>query len=205
MPRIDHVAKTARGRATSLICCGALALGAAGAVAGMASASPAFAATTAVTQHAQRATVAAAAHRGHGRGQSWMSMSRAQFRNARTIVRQAMIHGMGARSAVIAVATAMQESKLVNVNYGTSDSFGLFQQQPDCGWGSHRQVMNPVYSSDAFLKALSRYQESHPGWRHEPLWMAAQGVQRSAYPRAYQQWEKQAGHIVKKVLRELNR
>jgi hypothetical protein len=187
-------------------------------VAAVASASPASAATTAATRHVPAAggnvvldasvrdvSNGVSRHVPFRAGQSWISMSRSQYRNARTIVRQALEKGMGERAAVIAVATAMQESKLVNVNYGTSDSFGLFQQQPDCGWGSHRQVMNPVYSSDAFLKALSRYQESHPRWRHEPLWMAAQGVQRSAYPRAYQQWEKQARHIVKKVLRELNR
>ena len=60
---------------------------------------------------------------------------------------QALAKGMGARSAVIAVATAMQESQLVNVDYGTSDSLGLFQQQPDCGWGTAQQVLNPAYAA----------------------------------------------------------
>jgi hypothetical protein len=186
-------------------------------VAAVASASPASAATTAATRHVPAAggnvvldasvrdvSNGVSRHVPFRAGQSWISMSRSQYRNARTIVRQALEKGMGERAAVIAVATAMQESKLVNVHYGTGDSLGLFQQQPDCGWGSARQVMNPVYSSNAFLNALRRYQESHPGWAHQPLWQAAQGVQRSAYPRAYAQWQRQAAHIVKRVIRELN-
>ena len=48
-----------------------------------------------------------------------MPLNPAQVANASTIVKQALAKKMGVRSAVIAVATAMQESSLVNVNYGT--------------------------------------------------------------------------------------
>ena len=128
--------------------------------------------------------------------QAWMPLSHDQLANASTIVHQAIATGMGARSAVIAVATAMQESRLVNISYGTSDSLGLFQQQPDCGWGTAQQVMNPKYATDAFLRVLREYQASDPGWATQPLWASAQAVQQSAAPLAYAQWEAQAAHLV---------
>ena len=133
--------------------------------------------------------------------QSEMSLSPAQWANAATIVHQAMAKHMGLRSAVIAVATAMQESQLVNIDYGTYDSLGLFQQQPDCGWGTAAQVTDPVYASDAFLNALGQYQASNPGWATQPLWQAAQGVQNSGFPYAYAKWEVQAAHVVASVAR----
>ena len=131
--------------------------------------------------------------------QSQMSLDSAQWANATTIVQQAVAKHMGLRSAVIAVATAMQESQLVNINYGTYDSLGLFQQQPDMGWGTAAQVTNPVYSSDAFLTGLAQYQASNPAWATQPLWQAAQGVQKSGFPYAYAKWEVQAAHIVATV------
>lgn len=135
--------------------------------------------------------------------QSFMHLSPAQEANAATIVRQALAKRMGLRSAVIAVATAMQESQLINIDYGTYDSLGLFQQQPDCGWGTAAQVTDPVYASDAFLNALHRYQVNNPHWATQPLWQAAQGVQNSAYPYAYAKWEVQAAEIVAGVARSM--
>ncbi len=128
-----------------------------------------------------------------------MPISAAQLANARTIVHQALAKGMGLRSAVIAVATAMQESQLVNVGYGTSDSLGLFQQQPDMGWGTAHQVMNPAYAADAFLAALRAHQAADPAWTGQPLWATAQAVQKSAFPFAYAKWETQAAHLVGQI------
>jgi len=51
------------------------------------------------------------------------------------------------QAAVIAIATSMQESSLVNTKHGTSDSLGLFQQRPSQGWGTPAQIMDPVYAS----------------------------------------------------------
>ena len=133
--------------------------------------------------------------------QAWMPISAAQLANARTIVHQAVAKGMGLRSAVIAVATAMQESQLVNVGYGTSDSLGLFQQQPDMGWGTAHQVMNPAYAADAFLAALHAHQDADPAWKGQPLWATAQAVQKSAFPFAYAKWETQAAHLVGQIAR----
>jgi hypothetical protein len=131
--------------------------------------------------------------------QAWMPLSSAQLTNATTIVRQALDKGMGLRSAVIAVATAMQESQLQNINYGDRDSLGLFQQRPSCGWGTAAQITDPAYAADAFLKVLRQHQASNPGWVHQPLWASAQSVQNSGFPFAYAKWETQAVHLVKQI------
>src|SRR5215212_10883887 len=49
-----------------------------------------------------------------------------QMANAATITGVAVRRRLPARAATIAVATAIQESKLVNVAYGDRDSLGLF-------------------------------------------------------------------------------
>jgi hypothetical protein len=135
--------------------------------------------------------------------QSWMAMTAARYQNATTIVRQALDMHMGLRAAVIAVATAMQESTLLNIDYGSYDSVGLFQQRPSAGWGTPQQIMNPDYSARAFLSALRAYQGSNPGWAQQPLWEPAQGVQDSAFPYAYAQWEAEAAHVVATIARQL--
>jgi hypothetical protein len=131
--------------------------------------------------------------------QSWMPISGSQLGNATTIVQQALAMRMGVRSAVIAVATAMQESRLQDLSYGTGDSLGLFQQQPWCGWGTAGQIMDPAFAANAFLTALQQYQASDPGWAAQPLWQAAQGVQKSGYPFAYARWEAQAAGLVEQI------
>jgi len=135
--------------------------------------------------------------------QAYMPIGPAQEANAATIVRQALRQHLGLRSAVIAVATAMQESMLHNINYGDSDSLGLFQQRPSCGWGTAAQILNPAYAASQFLSALHRYQHTNPGWARQPLWQAAQGVQRSAFPFAYAKWEAQAAHLVQRIAMRL--
>ena len=135
--------------------------------------------------------------------QAWMPLSGTQLTNATTIVRQALDKGMGVRSAVIAVATAMQESQLQNINYGDRDSLGLFQQRPSCGWGTVAQITTPRYAADAFLSALAKHQASDPGWVHQPLWSSAQSVQNSGFPFAYAKWETQAAHMVKNIVTQV--
>jgi hypothetical protein len=131
--------------------------------------------------------------------QEYMQLTAAQVTNATTIVKQALVKKMGVRSAVVAVATAMQESELNNINYGTSDSLGLFQQRPSCGWGTAQQIMEPTYAADAFFHALKVYQGSNPDWASQPLYQTAQGVQGSAFPTAYAKWEAQASGLVKHI------
>lgn len=113
------------------------------------------------------------------------SLSATQAENARLIYDTAAGRRLPRRAAVIGIATAMQESRLRNVPYGTEDSLGLFQQRPSRGWGRPGQVMTPLYAATAFYDRLVRV----PGWQSLPLTVAAQDVQRSAYPNAYARWE----------------
>jgi hypothetical protein len=132
-----------------------------------------------------------------------MPISGPQYANATTIVQQVLARKMGVRSAVIAVATAMQESRLQNLPYGTGDALGLFQQQPSSGWGTPQQILNPAYAANAFLTALEQHQQADPGWVSQPLWTSAQAVQASGFPTAYAQWEAQAAGMVKQIATSL--
>ncbi|MGB6457109.1 MAG: hypothetical protein WBH47_21780 [Streptosporangiaceae bacterium] len=133
--------------------------------------------------------------------QNWMPISGSQLANATTIVQQTLAKRMGIRSAVVAVATAMQESRLHDLGYGDADSLGLFQQRPSSGWGTAQQIMNPAFAANAFLAALQRYQAGNPSWAAQPLWASAQGVQKSGLPFAYAQWEAQAASLVTQIAR----
>jgi len=135
--------------------------------------------------------------------QSWMPLSPAQLSNATTIVQQALNKRMGIRSAVIAVATAMQESQLLDLHYGDLDSLGLFQQRPSMGWGTAAQLTDPSYAANAFLTALQQYQAGNPAWASQPLWLNAQSVQKSGLPLAYAKWESQAAGLVKQIAMQL--
>jgi hypothetical protein len=135
--------------------------------------------------------------------QSALPITSSRLANATTIVRQALAKHMGIRSAVIAVATSMQESGLENINFGDRDSLGLFQQRPSCGWGSAAQLTNPAYAADAFLRALHTQQKSDPDWAGQPLWQVAQSVQNSGFPYAYAKWEAQAAQLVSHISTQL--
>jgi hypothetical protein len=137
--------------------------------------------------------------------QSWMPISGSQYGNATTIVQQALAMRMGVRSAVIAVATAMQESRLQDLGYGDGGSLGLFQQEPSMGWGTAQQIMNPAFAADAFLTALQQYQAGDPSWAAQPLWQTAQGIQKSGFPFAYATWEAQAASLVQQIATSLQR
>ena len=111
-----------------------------------------------------------------------------QAANAALITAVAVRRGLPPRAASIALATAMQESKLRNIEHGDHagpDSRGLFQQRPSQGWGTEEQVMDPYYATGAFYDALVKI----PGYESLEITAAAQQVQRSAYPQAYAQHE----------------
>ena len=126
--------------------------------------------------------------------QTMFTASAAQWANARTIVKVAEQRKMPLYAAVIAVATATQESRLLNLTTASdADSLGLFQQRPSQGWGTAAQVTDPAYATNAFLAALQVYA---PHYTTMYLWESAQAVQRSGFPTAYAQWESQAAHMV---------
>ena len=135
--------------------------------------------------------------------QEFMPITASRMANATTITARALHKHMGIRSAVIAVATAMQESTLENISYGDRDSEGLFQQRPSAGWGSPTQITNPAYAADAFLNALHGHQQADPAWASQPLWENAQAVQNSGFPYADAKWEAQAAQVVSSITRHM--
>ncbi|GAA3949950.1 C40 family peptidase [Actinoplanes auranticolor] len=119
-----------------------------------------------------------------------------QAGNAAVIIGVGQREGIPPRGWVIAVATSLQESRLVNLgNLGAAndhDSLGLFQQRPSQGWGTPAEIMNPEHAATSFYQHLKRV----PRWQTLPLTDAAQAVQRSAYPDAYAKHETRAAAIV---------
>ena len=111
-----------------------------------------------------------------------------QARNASLISAIAVHRGMPAHAATIALAAALQESKLYNLRGGDRDSLGLFQQRPSQGWGTPQEILDPVHATNAFYDALARV----PGYETMPVTVAAQRVQRSGYPSAYAVYESDA-------------
>ena len=101
------------------------------------------------------------------------------------------------RAASIAITTAIQESKLRNLNYGDRDSVGLFQQRPSMKvWGTREQILDPVHSTNGFYDALVKVK----GYESMVITEVAQKVQKSAYPDAYADHE-QEGRTLASTLR----
>ena len=128
------------------------------------------------------------------------SLSTEQVGNARVIWQVAQQQKLGDHAAVIGIATAMQESNLRNLEYGDRDSSGLFQQRPSSGWGTPAQIRNPRLASLAFYGRTTHTSAPGlvdvPGWQGMPVTVAAQRVQRSAFPSAYAKHEKPATGLV---------
>ena len=111
-----------------------------------------------------------------------VDLSTEQAQNASTIAAVAVRRGMPARAASIALATAYQESKLRNLDHGDRDSLGLFQQRPSQGWGTAEQIRDPYYAANRFYDEL----EKVDGYQSMRITQAAQTVQRSGFPEAYE-------------------
>ncbi|MEU5784784.1 hypothetical protein ABZ724_27170 [Micromonospora lupini] len=119
-----------------------------------------------------------------------------QMANAATIAAIGAQRGMPERAVVIALATAYQESGLRNLADGDRDSVGLFQQRPSQGWGTAKQIRDPRYAANRFYKALKKVR----GWEKMRVTDAAQRVQRSAFPEAYQKWADDSEVLTKALL-----
>ncbi|WP_306317946.1 MULTISPECIES: heavy metal transporter [unclassified Streptomyces] len=131
--------------------------------------------------------VVVSAHTDKAAGASYEFTSE-QAVNAATIAAVGTSRGMPERAVTIALATALQESGLRNIEHGDRDSLGLFQQRPTKGWGTAEQIMDPAYASERFYAHL----EKIPGYSRLPLTAAAQRVQLSGYPQAYAKHEPDA-------------
>ncbi len=119
--------------------------------------------------------------------------------NASVIVQVGRSLGVPDYGIVIALATAMQESSMRNIDWGDLDSVGLFQQRPSAGWGSVGQLTTPGYAAQLFYGGPSNPNAGYtrglldiPGWESMSVTQAAQRVQISAYPDAYAKWEASA-------------
>ncbi|MEV4617517.1 hypothetical protein AB0J74_02225 [Asanoa sp. NPDC049573] len=134
-------------------------------------------------------------------------LTQAQMNNAATIVKTGVSMGIPQRGLIVAIATSMQESNLLNLantglpeslnypNEGTGydhDSVGLFQQRTSSGWGTVQELMTPAISAQKFFSAL----EQIIGWQNMSIAGAAQAVQVSAFPDAYAQHELAATTVV---------
>ncbi len=169
-----------------------------------------------------------AGHGGGGSGGGAGSMSSAgysspiiggpsQFENldakqmdvAKAIVAEGVRRRLPPQAMQIALATALQESglrSLANPAVPASmmlphdgvgrdhDSVGPFQQRQT--WGRTVDLMNPAASAGKFYDQLEKLQ----GWQKMPVTVAAQQVQRSAFPDAYAKHTRQAGALVNVIL-----
>jgi hypothetical protein len=108
-----------------------------------------------------------------------------QAENAALIAAIGVRRDLPARAVSIALATAFQESKILNLDYGDRDSLGLFQQRPSQGWGTPEQISDPEYATETFFDALVQVD----GYEDMPIHDAAQAVQRSADGSAYEMHE----------------
>ncbi len=122
-----------------------------------------------------------------------------QTANAKIIIQVGRERGVPDRGIAIALATAMVESWIRNLDRGDRDSLGLFQQRPSQGWGTPVQVRDPYRAAAVFYGgpqdpngSTTRGLLDIPGWQSMSFSAAAQAVQISAYPDRYGPWEQQA-------------
>ena len=126
-----------------------------------------------------------------GAGRTAVALDSQQAQIAATIAGVAHHHGMPSRALTVAYATAMQETHLHDPDYGDLDSVGVFQQRPSEGWGPAGKLIDPVYASTRFFRALAQV----PGYQQLPVYKAAQAVQHSADGQAYEQYQGLAAHL----------
>ena len=126
-----------------------------------------------------------------GSGRTAVALDPQQAQIAATIAGVAHHRRMPDQALTVAYATAMQESHLHNPDYGDRDSVGVFQQRPSEGWGPASKLIDPVYASTRFFRALAAI----PGYRRMPVYRAAQAVQHSADGYAYAQYQTLASRL----------
>lgn len=134
-------------------------------------------------------------------GGATITLDEEQLANAGTIISTGRSLKVPDRGLVVAVATALQESTLQNLNWGDRDSVGLFQQR--AGWGSTAERTDPPTSASMFYNGGRAGQPGLldiAGWATMSITEAAQAVQVSAFPLAYAKWETLAASLVKSAI-----
>jgi hypothetical protein len=128
-----------------------------------------------------------------------MKLSNEQLQNAATIVRVGREVGANDRQIHAAIATALVESRLKNLNYGDRDSLGLFQQRPSKGWGTKQQIQTPEYAARAFFLGAGTNKGALHVSQAGTIGQLAQRVQRSAFPLRYDQMLTTAQDVLSRV------
>ncbi|MGW4954548.1 peptidase M23 [Streptomyces parvulus] len=129
------------------------------------------------------------------------NMRKDQIANAKIIDGVAKDGKLSGRATLIALMTALQESTLLNIDYGPGDSVGLFQQKPQYGWGTKEQIMKPKYAATMFFfgakSGSPRGLTDVKGWESKSLADAAEAVQHSTHPELYAGQEDAAREIAR--------
>jgi len=138
----------------------------------------------------------------------FQNLNERQMNVAKAIINEGLRLGISPEGIQIALMTALTESGLKSLanssvpaslaipNDGVGhdhDSVGPFQQRQS--WGATADLMNPTISANKFYTALLKVH----GWERMDLGQAAQAVQRSAFPDAYNKYRAQAGQILRAV------
>ena len=151
-----------------------------------------------------------------------MTLNAVQVTNASIIIGAGQEMDVPERGLIIALMTALQESTLRNLaNDGSDmrlsahdrevvreslnfpndgigsdwDSVNPFQQRPSMGWGTVEELMDPHYAATTFFERLTAIDD----WQSLGLGEAAQRVQISAFPDAYDKWQGVAEFLVDNV------
>src|SRR4051812_3971292 len=133
-----------------------------------------------------------------GNGPEALLLDTEQAANATTIAAVAARMKLPNHAVTVAIATALQESKLHNLPYGDRDSLGLFQQRPSQGWGAPAQLLTPSYAAGAFYRHLRKVDR----WERLPVAEAAQNVQHSFDGSGYAAWVEEARAIARSLTGE---
>ena len=115
-----------------------------------------------------------------------------QKANAELIVTIGIQRGFSTRSIQIAIATAIQESDLRNLDHGDATSLGLFQQQNN--WGTVAERLDPTTATNKFYDALEKIDGRDLQSMMEVA-ITVQSPKRSAYESRWK-WDTVSAEIV---------
>lgn len=145
---------------------------------------------------------------------SEIALSSVQLNNASALLAGAIKAGASTKAQVIVLMVAFQESMFQNLANSSvpeslelphdgvgsdGESVGILQAQTKYGWGSLEELMDPSYNGTSFMGGPSGPNAGSPpglldisGWESKTPGEAAQAVQGSSHPDAYDKWESAA-------------